>query len=104
MRTPLSPDNEDGEAPNLPPARLRFNGRGYAYDPDERRAWRGEPVVSERVAQDIIAEREQLRAALRRAHDMLDAEHGHSAETWDDREAERGRATPTTSPRVDNAP
>lgn len=38
---------------------------------------------------ELEAERERLRAALRRAHDMLDAEHGHSAETWDDREAER---------------
>lgn len=35
-----------------------------------------------------------LRAALRRAHDMLDKEHGHSVETWADRERERARLAP----------
>jgi hypothetical protein len=29
--------------------------------------------------------REQLVAALRRAHKLLDAEHGHSVATWADR-------------------
>jgi predicted nucleic acid-binding Zn-ribbon protein len=36
-------------------------------------------------------ENERLREALRRAHDALDVEHGHTAETWEDRQRERAR-------------
>ena len=46
-----------------------------------------ENMVTRAVAAE--AEVERLRTALRRAHDALDIEHGHTAETWDDRETNR---------------
>ena len=42
-------------------------------------------IIHERL-ENFAFENEALRAALKRAHDILDAEHAHSPETWKDRE------------------
>ena len=44
--------------------------------------------------QTLRDEIEWLRAALERAHEMLDREQGHSAETWQDRERLRTTVQP----------
>jgi transcriptional regulator with XRE-family HTH domain len=46
------------------------------------------------VPEAVADELHYLRAALGRAHDLLDAEHGHSPTTWADRQEERGVVEP----------
>jgi hypothetical protein len=89
------------EVPNTgAPARLRFEGRGYALDPDESQAWRGVEVVraepltireAYEIASDELsrtyasappgASRER-RSSLVRAADLTDAEVGLASVGW----------------------
>jgi hypothetical protein len=54
------------EQPTIRPARLRFDGRSYALDPDERQAFRGVEVVPAEQLQGAVEALRELEADLQR--------------------------------------
>lgn len=73
------PSDDRSDAPTL---------GDYAFEVKRLRSLLNETIDAHNEAME---EAHRLRQALRRAHDLLDAEHGHSTETWADRGWERWR-------------